>query len=243
MKPKLLKPEWVQRFFDPVAAIGKGLEIFSGSGRLTTSCSGAGISMFRPFDIINGPEFDAFAKCIDKWIVTGLVLFVWMGPPCKSFSALRNWDLGGPLRPKGSPEGDESNEEVRIGNLLWRRALALAQLCYDHNVPFCIEHPVGSAAWRWGETQRIMQLPGVSKFRVDWCAYDFVEGVSTMKPTALMSNMPWLSNTLRRCPGDHAHAKHLRGAAASVAAAYPWAFCKAFASSYLRWGAAEASKL
>ena len=234
-------PSWLKQHFMPVLDVRRGLELFSGSGHLTTCCRAEKIYMYDPFDILHGAQYDVFAERIDRWIEYGLVSFLWMGPPCKSFSALRNLDSGGPLRPKGHPEGNEENAEVKTGNLLRRRALKLAKLAYLNNVPFCIEHPASSSAWHMSDTLAISQLPGVIKHRVDWCGF----GAPTMKPTCLLSTMPWLSDCVRRCPGvslEHSHAKALRGKAATEAAAYTIAFCQLFSRSYLKWAAARVAK-
>ena len=37
--------------------------------------------------------------------------WVWIAPPCKSFSPLRDLDSKGPLRPKEDVEGDDHDRE------------------------------------------------------------------------------------------------------------------------------------
>ena len=230
-KERLDMPHWLASHFEPQVDNIKGLEIFSGSGTLTACCVSEGLPMFHPFDTLHGEAFSAFAERIDRWIVGGLVAFVWLGPPCKSFSSLRYMDKGGPLRPTGNPEGNEEVPEIKIGNELWRRALAIADLCYQCNVPFCIEHPRNSVAWKWNKTCELQHRPGVNKIRVDWCAY----GAETQKPTYLLTSMPWLKDICQLCPKNHVHAPCLRGARALAAAAYPKEFCRDFARGYKLW--------
>ena len=173
---------------------------------------------------------------MDALIVCGLCLFLWLAPPCSSFSSIRNLDAQGPLRPAGCPEGDSHVPEIAEGNKCWRRAVHLAKLAYKHGVPFCLEHPQRSKAWQLKETLQLMSLPGVSKLRVDWCAF----GSETQKPTVLLTSMPWLSSVVKHCPGisaDHLHGEPLRGQRAKDAGEYPGEFCRQAAQSFLQWSA------
>ena len=126
--------------------------------------------MFNPVDILWG--VDAFEPWIDELIDSGKIGFLWLAPPCGSFSALRNLDRGGPLRPRGRPEGDPNNPEVQLGNALWLRALALAWLAWKRGIPFFIEHPRGSKAWLLVETMKLREAPGVFTVEAHWCQYE-----------------------------------------------------------------------
>lgn len=112
----------------------KGLELFAGTAGLTKAHESIGVQMHSPVDILYGR--DVFDETIDSLIKQGHVSFLWLAPPCSSFSCLRNLDRGGPLRPKGCPAGDESNAEVKLGNDLWRRALYLIKLAIAQGIPF-----------------------------------------------------------------------------------------------------------
>lgn len=157
--------------------------------------------------------------------------WLWLAPPCGSFSALRNLDYGGPLRPKGCPEGDERNAEVRMGNRLWRRALALAWLAIRVGIPFFLEHPRNSKAWLLKETRKLMNHPSVKLYEVHWCGYEDEEreGLPNKKATRILCSGSWFGQIVRLCPGDHEHGPPLRGSRAKAAGAYPWGFCRAFA--------------
>ena len=92
--------------------------------------------MHEPYDKKFGKRGVAFNKSVDTLIVCGLCLFLWLAPPCNSFSSIRNLDAQGPLRPAGCPEGDSRVPEIAEGNRCWLRAVHLAKLAYKHGVPF-----------------------------------------------------------------------------------------------------------
>lgn len=212
-----------------------GWELFSGSGRLTAAHIKAGVQMLDPVDILFGG--DIFDRSIEDSILLRLMKWVWLAPPCGSFSPLRNLDYYGPLRPKGNPAGDESNPEVALGNRLWRRALFLAELCFGLGIYFFIEHPRGSKAWQLKETKRLMDLTGASLYEVHWCMYEDRErvGLPNRKPTRVLTTAPWFKEVIRTCNGQHFHGPPLRGKRAKLAGAYPWGFCDELAAACKRW--------
>ena len=212
-----------------------GLEIFAGSARITQACLDAGWPMLPPVDALWG--LDALDDWIDTVILAGRIGWMWLAPPCGSFSALRNLDYGGPLRPKHNPLGDEANPEVAQGNLLWRRALQLARLAMQIGIPFFLEHPRGSKAWLLRETQQFLNVPGVSGWLFDWCQFhdEDRDGPPNRKPTRVVGTGGWMHGMVRRCPGGHVHGAPLRGSRAKLAGAYPHEFCRLFARSLVGW--------
>ena len=236
MPPPSPLPSWVVEMMGQKSVSrGKrgGLELFAGSGNLTGAHLALGIPMMDPWDREDGVLFDVCRDEVRELIKNAD--FVWLAPPCSSFSPLRFWDPDGPLRPVGKPEGDESNPVVAEGNRLWRRALELALWAHQCGVPFTIEHPRNSRAWKLPETQTLLNLPNIKLRTVDMCMYA-PRGVSkpNQKPTRLLSTAPWLSS-LAKCDHSHEHGEWLRGPSAKAAAAYPRRFCSAVARAYLRW--------
>jgi hypothetical protein len=69
--------------------------------------------MHAPWEINDG--FDVMDSLLDRLLASILLLFIFLAPPCSSFTSLRNLDIGGPLRPKGKPEENEDNAEVAQG--------------------------------------------------------------------------------------------------------------------------------
>jgi len=143
---------------------------------------------------------------------------------------LRNLDVGGPLRPSGNPHGDESNPHVAVGNRLWRRALALARLLLLRGTIIFIEHPRGSKAWLVPETRKLIADFGLHVVDLDWCMFpESPQQLRNRKPTRIVTSAAWLQQLAVRCDGGHVHDRPLRGSRAKAAAAYPPAFCQAFA--------------
>ena len=230
-------PRWLRRCGLPGKFVG--LEIFSGEGRITSAHVSRGFDMLDPVDIRLGKDVHDVA--LDQLIRTRSVAWIWLAPPCSSFSPLRNLDPCGPLRPWGRPQGDEAHPDVAHGNQLWRRALQLAALAVEEGVYIFIEHPASSKAWLMPETQKFMCRDGIKLHRVDWCAYPDCHrvGLPNLKPTRIMSNAPWLESVLRRCPKDHDHAPALRGVRATRAGAYPSGFCESLADALAQWKAID----
>lgn len=211
-----------------------GLEVFTESARLTQACLQQGLSMFEPVD--------ASATWIEEAICQKKIGWIWLAPPCATFSALRNLDRGGPLRPRGNLLGNERNPDIALGNFLWRRALYLAELAYRHGVFFFLEHPRSSKAWQLKDTQQLVSLQGTSLHEFHWCMYEDCERANkpNKKPTKILSTGPWLKHIVRVCNGQHEHGTPLRGDRAKLGGAYPWGFCEQFANALLFWyGAPE----
>ena len=234
-------PGWL-RAFGVFRSWKPGIEIFAGSARITTACIEAGLEMMQPIDILWG--IDVFETWIDQLFETGELGWVWLAPPCCSFSALRNLDRNGPLRPRGKPEGDESIAEVKLCNALWRRALQLAWKAWRFGIPFFLEHPRNSRAWLLRETGQLFGAADVRGYEVHWCGYSDEErlGLPNKKPTRIVTSVRWFSEVVRVCPGDHEHGPALRGSRAKRASAYPWGFCRLFASALKKWHGAPSER-
>jgi hypothetical protein len=112
---------------------GGGLEIFAGTGVLSKAHRRRGLRVHPEVEIRNG--LDAMDRKWDRWLYERKVDWVWLSPSCGSFSPLRNLDKGGPLRPRGLPEGRAGCQEAQAGNELWRRAVQLARKAHELGVP------------------------------------------------------------------------------------------------------------
>ena len=211
-----------------------GLEVFAGTGRISKAHRRLGLDMLEAIEIMNGS--DAFDREVDKLIENNMIGWLWLSPPCCSFSPLRNLDVGGPLRPHGLPEGDESIEEIRLGNALWRRALELAKKAHQHRIPLTIEHPKNPRAWQLEETKGILNLDGVKLESTAWCIFADENAIGiNEKATRLLSSFPWLPQVLKSCGHSHTHSPPLRGVRAKAAAAYPWKFCRELSKACRAW--------
>ena len=184
-----------------------------------------------PIDLRHGPHSTAFAPKIDRDIISGKLGWLWLAPPCTTYSSLQNLRRGGPLRTKDRPYGDPSIERVAHGNACWGRSCELARLIHHHGGQFIIEHPANSFAWQLSESIALYSMPGVHKIKIDQCMH----GAATLKPTYLLTNAPWVLPLEIRCSHDHVHAAHLVGSAASQAASYPPGLCRSLAAARARW--------
>jgi len=210
-----------------------GLELFAGSARLTRAFETLGCAMLKPWEITTDPMMNVLSPRLDTYLRAVSLAWVWMAPLCKSFSAIRNLDPGGPLRSRARPQGDSSNPEVALGNSLWRRTLSLARTLLKRGVDICIEHPAGSYAWHLPETKSLIDTFKLKVIRLDWCAFDN-SSHPNLKPTIVITSAPWVARVQGRCPRTHVHGPELRGRRAADAAAYPWLYCEALAGSYVR---------
>jgi hypothetical protein len=189
----------------------------------------ASMAVHSPVDLRHG--LDAWNPRWEEWLLAGLVTWLWLAPPCCSFSPLRNLDRGGPLRPPSRPYGPPGCKETMLGNALWRRALALARLAHQLGIPVTIEHPNRSTAWRLRETHRLARLPGFHFATFDHCMYGgrAPAGSRNKKTTRLLTTAPWAQAACVRCDGGHVHSPPLRGGRATLAGEYPLGFCEAWA--------------
>ena len=230
-------PAWLQKLCPGLMRRRVGWEIFAGTARVTSAHVRRGFEMRPPIDILYGG--DAFDEIIDQALMNGELFWIWLAPPCKSFSPLRNLDHGGPLRPKGLPEGRVSNHEVRHGNRLWRRALHLVELALKAGTYVFLEHPWHSSAWRMRDSEVIVKHESLKSYRLEWCAFSDMSrvGLPNQKPTRVVTNAPWFKDVPRLCPKNHAHGPPLRGERARLAGAYPLEFCDVLADAFAKWSA------
>ena len=232
-------PAWLRAYGVGNCACFCGLEVFSGAGVITAAHLQRGLHM-RRFDEYGENLLDhqgVFNGVIDYLISQRLVQWLWLAPPSSTFSRLRDLGASGPLRPAGRPQGDESKPEVVRANQVWRRALGLATQIAQENGFFVIEHPAGSKAWLLPETQRMQRLPGVTFLKADLCAFvgECPEFPPNRRTITVMTNAPWVTSALKRCPRNHTHGCSLRGARARAPGAYPYDFAAAIADACFIW--------
>ena len=200
-------PKWMWKY-DLQWCFPPGLEVFPGARCLAEACLKGGIPMHRAVDDLWG--LDVFDSWIDELILSGRVGFVWLAPPC-------------------------SGRE--LGDALWKRALALAQLAISVGIPFFLERPAKSKAWLMDETQAFLSRTGHRLHQVQWCAYADHErnGCPVPRPSKIYSSAQWLPFILHQCPGSHIHGPLPRGSWSKIAASYPLGFCQLFVQALRRW--------
>ena len=107
------------------------------------------------------------------------------------------------IRSAERPEGWR-RPETEEANLLANRIAALAELVHSQGGYFSIENPWGSYLWDLPAYKKLAKLESVKLLVMHPCAY----GGQHYKPTAMLTNAPWLVVACRKCedsevPRDH----------------------------------------
>jgi hypothetical protein len=224
---------------------GRMLEVFAGSGHLTTAVRRAHPGACLPgVDLLCGPlkidltDVNAVEELL-QLLSVGAIPYVHFGTPCSSFSSA----LRGParLRSGASPAGDESYVKCRTGNALARFTSAAAGVLDRASCAWSVENPLTSLIWRFFQAEA--PLPPHCRTRIDQCRYGLTipgEGLAR-KATIVASNFRPLSGLEVRCGGGHPHVplkgsffdfkvKRCWRARTEFAGAYPPALCRAWAA-------------
>eukprot|EP00438_Fugacium_kawagutii_P014873 Skav225062 [mRNA] locus=scaffold2293:21259:24786:- [translate_table: standard] len=171
------------------------LEVFAGSGRLTSSMAWHGMAHLAAFEIYNGLEFDltrpATQAVVMGLIQLGLVWYLHLGLPCTCWSRARH-NIKNVARA-------QAREMVSVELTLFAVALCIEQVRLGWF--FSIENPASSRLFEFRPIVDLMGMHGV--FRVTWdsCWY----GAPFKKPTSLVTNMASLSQLAQNCTRDHQH--------------------------------------
>lgn len=181
------------------------LEIFAGSGRLSSAARRKGIPMF-PVDILIDAQDDVLnhrtRQHIFSLISTGKVAFVWIGMPCTTFSRARQHDGLGPppLRSDSQPLGLDNlrprdRKKLHEGNALFFFTVNLIKLCLLHNVPWALENPATSRCWITPQLTKLAESCDIVHF--DFCQYQ----EPWRKRTTVMFSLVDFSSLHRICKG------------------------------------------
>ena len=194
--------------------------------------------MRDPIDVKLDPKMnilcDEFFEFVLSIVRSGAVRWVWLAPPCTSFSGLQNGHPGGPWRSKAHPEGARKLPEIDEGNEIWRRTLCIIDAALEVGADFGLEHPVTSYAWKLPATLELRSRPRITTGIADMCMFSDA-AQPHMKPLRILTSAPWVQSVLKRCQGGHTHAPDLANKAAAASAAYPFRFAQALAGAYARW--------
>ena len=167
------------------------------------------------FDVINSADDnlgnDEVWERIFEAITRGLVQFVWMGPPCTSFSAARRHKPGPrAVRDAANPRGFSRQyltpaevEQVRLANYFVVQCSRTAKLAHEKGVGFAIENPTPwddprcASMFDFQEMKDLRDLQGVHFLDFDQCTM----GASSEKPTRIVYFGIQISGWSRQC--DH----------------------------------------
>lgn len=156
--------------------------------------------------------------------------WVHMGPPCTSFSRWFLMTCKTCSRTPQNPTGSEANVKERLGNLLARNCVRIAEACNQARVAWTIENPQSSYLWRLPEFVALARRAGVFTTTFPMCAY----GCLYQKRTAFMSNARWVAGIAAKCTCRRRH-ERLQGRVrvgqrwvhrTALAAAYPPSLCQ-----------------
>ncbi|CAE8638853.1 unnamed protein product, partial [Polarella glacialis] len=171
------------------------LELFSGSGVLTTAFKQAGCNVLPACEILNGVQFDltrhSTQEAMLRLLRTGRVWYVHMGTPCTVWSRARH----------GLTNMARARAKETVGVELALFSVAVARLASSLNIWWSIENPRSSRLWNFHPVSELLQLPHTHWFHWDMCMYDS----PNKKPTATMTNCPSLAGLARACQGGHKH--------------------------------------
>ena len=152
-------------------------------------------------------------------------------PPCSHFSKIMalNW----PKTPR-----HKRRAMMREARDLLEFASRVYMAQYRSGRLFVHEHPESAQSWREPCMERLANLPGVVKARIDMCAYGLKsadakgEGL-VLKPTTILTNSTVMGEKLaKRCTGGHRHVRLKGGNRCSRAAIYTVEFCEAVVAAY-----------
>ena len=185
---------------------GYFLDLFAGHGGVSRALRKAGFSA-RSFELLDGPDSDLTRPLVQSRLRSeskrGVILGAMLGPPCTTFSIAR--DRTAVIRdaefPWGRPDVSEKDaEKLRVGNACMRAALKLIRFFHKHRIPWIMEHPASSKAWRLPEVKAILVMTNVQFTTCDFCAY----GTPWRKRTSFMSghvDVQDLARVSKMCSG------------------------------------------
>ena len=204
------------------------LELFSGTGRLTSSISSQGLATLDPFEIYDGWEFDltrpSTQALLLQLITLGLVWYIHAGIPCTVWSRARH-NITNFTKAK-------AREMVSVELTMFCVALFRQQTRMGWF--WSIENPATSRLFEFRPIMELYGLPNVIWFKWDMCRYD----QPFRKSTGMLTNLTSLKVLARNCLRDHQHVQ-LRGTErymdesgvlktrnkTSAAGEYPWSLC------------------
>ena len=200
------------------------LEVYSGCSRLSLAMKKKGFSVLPPielkqgFDMCERPLFLALLGLVR----IGRIRFIWVAPPCTTFSLARTPKLRSLKVPWGF---DLLHPKVVAGNLHAGQALLLCLVQFLVGGFFGAEQPA------WGFMRalplwKLLVLLGSDEFLFDWCRFKCL----FKKTTRLLSNFGPMKTLGKRCNHKFRHSK-LEGSATTLAGAYSACFCDMFADT------------
>ena len=191
------------------------LEVFSGSGHLSSAMKRRGFLVLR-WDILNGESWDLLLRknqqLIRGWLAEGVVAAIHIGTPCQSLTRARD---RGPIKAVGQtgwPSRLRSDEfpwglpqlvnppdliAVRVGNQLARFSASLLEHARFYRVPCTVENPAGSRLWILPPFLKLARTPEWRQIQTHFCMF----GKPWKKATTFGGFFVDLTPAARLCKG------------------------------------------
>ena len=203
------------------------VEIFCGHAGIASACRRAGFhtvaidwkaNRHRARQVVSQLDLstDADHQKLFALLQDTAVVFVWLGPPCGTFTRSREiplpkWTSADsancrPLRngdfPTGLP-GLQVAEQAKVikDNILARVCADVCSWCLRNGVEFAIENPRSSWFWRHPFVGNVCADSSVILVQFQMCMF----GASRDQWLQLATNVPALSSLARICDHSHEH--------------------------------------
>ena len=222
-------------------------EIFAGKANMTKAIKRCqGVTILEPVDFKYGKKPQ---DMLDNKVFEELKIEakkprqLWhFGLPCCSFSIIQHSNGG--TRRKHLPQGDNSLERERIGNLLLKRTMTLIGILEEAGNYWTLENPLASYAWLMPSLKNKCDDKDRLKVDLDQCSYGLrLKGTSGLygpckKATSFAGNFKGLEKLEKKCSCDCQHVHAIGGIKTRVgwkrrselAGHYPRRLCEAYAN-------------
>lgn len=168
---------------------GLFLELFAGTGRLSSCLRDENVGVLDPIELKKGPVFDmrrrSSKQTILAWIRSGRISVVHLGTPCTVFSRARHFIRHIP----------RAREKERIGLELALFSAEVIALCNRYKVQWSLENPRHSRLFEVPILADLLQQPFVHVVDMDFCMY----GEPYKKPTRIFTTMEEMLELAKRC--------------------------------------------
>ena len=204
------------------------LEIFAGSGKLTSTVERLGGSALEPIEISNGPAFDLRRRqtqqTVLKWIKSGAISFVHLGTPATIWSRARH----------GVKSTHRNLAKEANGIELALFSCEVITTCARAGIHWAIENPGSSKLFHFEPLIRATRSGSCYEVCFDMCSY----GEPFKKETKILTSAKCLQALERHC-NHRRHSVWLKGRdqgqgvehhnRTSFAGIYPQQFCNQYA--------------
>ena len=166
------------------------MDLFSGEGGVARACTELGFRS-KEWDIRHGDQHDLTNPKVVKKLIReakrGRVLSCMLAPVCTSFSIARDRTkvIRNRQHPWGIPQQfltEKERQSIQLGNKCFKTCLKLMKVFDSLHIPYILENPLTSKAWRLPEMMSHAQSPFISMIRADFCQF----GTCWRKPTLFM---------------------------------------------------------